>query len=150
MKVILTANIKKLGKVGELVHVKDGFARNFLIPQKKDLRENKKNMEYFEKLKEGIAAKEKIAKEKAENILKTLDNIKIEFQKEADEKDQLYGSVSAKEIQLSLLEKNINIDIDDIQLNEPIKSIGEHFISINPYDDLIKNLKVFVTKTKEI
>ena len=150
MKVILTANIKKLGKVGELVHVKDGFARNFLIPQKKALRENKKNMEYFDKLKEEIAAKEKIAKEKAENILKTLDNIKIEFQKKADEKDQLYGSVSAKEIQLSLLEKNINIDIDDIQLNEPIKSIGEHIISINPYDDLTKNLKVFVTKTKEI
>ena len=57
-------------------------------------------MEYFEKLKEEIAAKEKIAKRKSREILKTLDNIKIEFQKEADEKDQLYGSVSAKEIQL--------------------------------------------------
>ena len=61
MKVILTSNIKKLGKVGDLVLVKDGFARNFLLPQKKALRENKKNMEYFEGLKEEIAAKEKIA-----------------------------------------------------------------------------------------
>ncbi len=150
MKVILTANIKKLGKVGDLVFVKDGFARNYLFPQKKALRENKKNMEYFEVLKEEIAAKEKIAKEKAENILKSLDSIKIEFQKKADEKDQLYGSVSAKEIQTYFLDNKIDINIDDIQINEPIKSIGEHTISINPYDDLSHDLKIFVTKTKEI
>ena len=150
MKVILTANIKKLGKVGELVDVKDGFARNFLFPQKKGLRESKKNMEYFEKLKKEIAAKEKIAKENAENILKKLDSIKIEFHKEADENDQLYGSVTAKEIQSYLLTKDININIDDIQLNESIKSIGEYTIAINPYDDLSKNLKIFVAKTKEI
>ena len=150
MKVILTSNIKKLGKVGDLVFVKDGFARNYLFPQKKALRENKKNMEYFQALKEEIAAKEKIAKEEAENILKSLENIKIEFQKKADEKDQLYGSVSAKEIQTYLLNQDININIDDIQINEPIKSIGEHTISINPYDDLSKDLKIFVTKTKEI
>ena len=150
MKVILTSNIKKLGKVGDLVLVKDGFARNFLFPQKKALRENKKNMEYFEGLKEEIATKEKIAGEEAENILKSLENIKIEFQKKADEKDQLYGSVSAKEIQSYLLNINININIDDIQINEPIKSIGEHTISINPYDDLSKDLKIFVNKTKEI
>ena len=150
MKVILTSNIKKLGKVGDLVLVKDGFARNFLFPQKKALRENKKNMEYFQALKEEIAAKEKIAKEEAENILKSLENIKIEFQKKADEKDQLYGSVSTKEIQTYLLNQDININIDDIQIKEPIKSIGEHTISINPYDDLSKDLKIFVTKTKEI
>ena len=150
MKVILTSNIKKLGKVGDLVLVKDGFARNFLLPQKKALRENKKNMEYFEGLKEEIAAKEKIAKEEAEKILKSLESIKIEFQKKADEKDQLYGSVSVKEIQSYLLNIDININIDDIQINEPIKSIGEHTISINPYDDLSKDLKIFVTKTKEI
>jgi len=149
MKVILTANIKKLGKIGDLVTVKDGFARNYLFAQKKALRENKKNIEYFEKLKKEIAAKEKIARDNVEKILKKLDSIKIVFQKEADENDQLYGSVSAKEIQFYLSEKDININFDDIQINKPIKSIGEHKISINPYDDLSKNIKVFVTKTKE-
>ena len=79
-------------------------------------------------------------------FLKKLDNIKIIFQKEADEKDRLYGSVSAKDIQSYL--KDININIDDIQINDPIKSIGEHTISINPYDDLSKDVKVFVNKTK--
>jgi large subunit ribosomal protein L9 len=150
MKVILTANIKKLGKVGDLVNVKDGFARNYLFPQNIALRENKKNIEYFEKLRGEIAAKEKIARENAKNILKKLDNIKIVFQKEADEKNQLYGSVSAKEIHSFLLEKDIKINIDDIQINEPIKSIGEHTISISPYDDLSKHLNIFVDKTKEI
>ena len=149
MKVILTANIKKLGKVGDLVMVKDGFARNYLFPQKKALRENKKNIEYFEKLKEEISAKENIARENSVNILKKLDDIKILFNKEADENDQLYGSVSAKEIQMYLLEKNIDFNVDDIQIKEQIKSIGEHNISINPYGDLSKNLKVFVTKNEE-
>ena len=148
MKVILTANIKKLGKVGDLVAVKNGFARNYLFPQKKALRKNKKNFEYFEKLKEEIAVQEKINRENAGNILKKLDDIKIVFQKEADEKDQLYGSVSTKEIQSYLLEKDINIKIDDIQIKEPIKSIGKHSIFINPYDDLSKDFKVFVNKTK--
>ena len=148
MKVILTANIKRLGKVGDLVAVKNGFARNYLFPQKKALRENKKNFEYFEKLKEEIVVQEKIARENEVNNLKKLDDIKIVFQKEADEKDQLYGSVSTKEIQSYLLEKDINIKIDDIQINEPIKSIGKHTISINPYVDLSKDLKIFVNKTK--
>ena len=146
MKLILTANIKKLGKIGDLVSVKDGFARNYLFPQKKALRENKKNIEHFEKLKEEISAQEKITRENAENILKKLDDIKIVFQKEADEKDRLYGSVSAKEIQAFL--KDVDINIDDILIHKPIKSIGEHTISINPYDDLSKDLKVFVTKIK--
>ena len=149
MKVILTSNIKKLGKVGDLVNVKDGFARNYLFKQKKALRENKKNMEYFEELKKEIAAKEKIERENANEILNKLDDIKIIFQKEADEKDQLYGSVTAKEIHTFLLEKDISLNIDDIQLKEPIKSIGDHTISIDPYDDLSKKIKVFVTKTKE-
>ena len=150
MKVILTANIKKLGKVGDLVTVKDGFARNYLFSQKKALRKNIKNLEYFEKLKEEITAKEKISRKNAENTLKKLDNIKIVFDKEADEKNQLYGSVSAKEIQSYLLEKDINIDVDDIQINEPIKLIGEHDIIINPYDDLSKHFKVFVNKSKAV
>ena len=150
MKIILTSNIKKLGKVGDLVHVKNGFARNYLFPQKKALRENKKNLEYFEKLKEEIATKEKITRENAENLLKKLDTIKITFQKEADEKDQLYGSLSVKEIQSYLLEKDININVDDIQVKEPIKSIGEHTISINPYDDLSKDMNVLITKSKQL
>ena len=149
MEVILLERIEKIGKLGDVVKVKDGFARNYLLPQKKALRENKKNIEHFEKLKEEISAQEKITRENAENILKKLNDIKIIIQKESDEKDQLYGSVSTKEIYSYLLEKDIKINIDDIQIKESIKSIGEHTITINPYDDLSKHQKVFVIKTKE-
>ena len=146
MKVILIENIKKLGKIGDLVTVKGGFARNYLFPQKKALRENKKNLEHFEKLKEEIAIKEKIARENAEKILKKLEGLKIKFEKESDEKDRLYGSVSATEIKSFL--KDIDIKVDDIQIPKPIKSLGEHAISINPYDNLSIDLKVFVNKIK--
>ena len=146
MKVILIENIKKLGKIGDLVIVKGGFARNYLFPQKKALRENKKNLEHFEKLKEEIAIKEKIAIENAKKTLKKLEDIKIKFEKEADEKDKLYGSVSATEIKSFL--KDIDIKIDDIIIPKPIKSLGEHTISINPYDNLSIDLKVFVNKIK--
>ena len=88
MKVILTSNIKKLGKIGDLVSVKDGYARNFLFPQKKALRENRKNLEYFEKIKEEFKNKEKIKKDKVENLLNKLNDISIMFSKEADEKNR--------------------------------------------------------------
>ena len=116
MKVILTSNIKKLGKVGDLVSVKDGFARNFLFPQKKALRENKKNLEYFEKIKEEVAKKEEILKENANKLLVNLKSIKFEFTKEVDDKEQLYGSISKKEILNFLEENNIKLKSDDIQI----------------------------------
>jgi len=147
MKVILTSNIKKIGKVGDLVYVKDGFARNFLIPQKKALRENKKNLEYFEKIKEEVTKKEEAEKDKAKKIINDLKKIKIEFYKEADEKDQLYGSISKREIQKYLTEKNIDIISDDIQIIEPIKSIGIHKVFINPYEGIKEEIAVQVKKS---
>lgn len=147
MKVILTSNIQKLGKIGDLVSVKDGYARNCLFPQKKALRENRKNLEYFEKIKEEFKNKEKIKKDEAENLLNKLNDISIMFSKEADEKNQLYGAISKKEILNFLTEKEIQFKSDDIQISDPIRSIGEHFISINPYQDLSKKIKVIVKKT---
>ena len=147
MKVILTSNIQKLGKIGDLVSVKDGYARNCLFPQKKALRENRKNLEYFEKIKEEFKNKEKIKKDEAENLLNKLNDISIMFSKEADEKNQLYGAISKKEILNFLTEKEIKFKSDDIQISEPIRSVGEHFISINPYQDISKKIKVIVKKT---
>ena len=147
MKVILTSNIKKLGKIGDLVSVTDGYARNCLLPQKKALRENKKNLEYYEKIKEEIKIKEKVKKDEAENLLNKLIDISIIFSKEADEKNQLYGTISKKEIQNFLAEKEIKFKSDDILILEPIKSVGEHVITINPYQDLSEKIKVVVKKS---
>tara|TARA_B100000700_G_C14591334_1_gene644779 strand:+ start:221 stop:664 length:444 start_codon:yes stop_codon:yes gene_type:complete len=147
MKIILTTNIKKLGKVGDLVNVKDGFARNFLFPHKMALRNNKKNKEYFDKIKEEINTKEKEKEENAKKLLTELKNIKIDFTREADEKDQLYGAVSKKDIQNFLNEKNIKLLSDDIKISNPIRSLGTHIIEVNPYGELKEEIKVLVKKT---
>ena len=146
MKVILTTNIKKLGKVGDLINVKNGFARNFLFPQKKALRNTKNNKEYFDKIRDEINAKEAKNKDNALILLNNLKDLKIEFIKEADENNQLYGAVSKKEIQKFLEEKNIKLLSDDIKILQTIKSLGEHIIEINPYEELVEKIKVFVKK----
>ena len=146
MKVILTTNIKKLGQVGDLINVKNGFARNFLFPQKKALRNTKNNKEYFDKIRDEINVKEAKNKDKALILLNNLKDLKIEFVKEADENNQLYGAVSKKEIQKFLEEKNIKLLSDDIKILQTIKSAGEHIIEINPYEGLIEKIKVFVKK----
>ncbi len=146
MKVILTTNIKKLGKVGDLINVKNGFARNFLFPQKKALRNTRNNKEYFDKIRNEINAKEAKNKDNALILLNNLKDLKIEFIKEADENNQLYGAVSKNEIKNFLEEKNFKLLSDDIKIPQTIKSLGEHIIEINPYEGLIEKIKIFVKK----
>ena len=146
MKVILTTNVKKLGKVGELVNVKDGYARNFLLPKKMALRENKKNLEYYEKIKEEIKINENNKLEQAKQTIENIKKLNIEFSKEADEKGQLYGAISKKEILNFLKENEVKIHSDDIVISEQIRSIGEHEIIVNPYTDIQETIKITVHK----
>ncbi len=146
MKVILTTNIKKLGKIGDIVSVKSGFARNFLFPNNMALRENKKNAEYYEKIKDEMKKNEEIKLKYAKDLIKDINKVNIIFNKEADEKDQLYGSISKKEIVDFLLENNLKVKSDDIIIKSQIKSIGEHLIEINPYEDIKEEFKVTVNK----
>jgi len=125
MKVILTTNIKKLGKVGDLVEVKNGYARNFLFPIKNN--EEKKL-------------------EEAKSIIEKIKNLNVEFSKEADEKDQLYGSISKKEILDQFKENEIVIHSDDIEMKNPIRTLGEHEISVTPYLNITHTLKIKVNK----
>ena len=146
MKVILTTNVKKLGKVGELVNVKDGYARNFLLPKKMALRENKKNLEYYEKIKEEIKINEDNKLQQAKETIENIKKLNIEFSKEADEKGQLYGAISKKEILNFLKDNEVKIHSDDLILSEQIRSIGEHEIIVNPYTDVQETIKILVNK----
>ena len=84
MKVILTTNIKKLGKIGDLVEVKDGYARNFLLPNNMALRENKKNIEHYNKIKEEVEAKELKKLDAAKERIEKIKKLNVQFFKEAD------------------------------------------------------------------
>ena len=146
MKIILTTNVKKLGKIGDKVSVKAGYARNFLFPNKMALRENKKNAVYYEKIKDEMKKNEEIKLNDAKNLMKEIKNLKIVFQKEADEKDQLYGSISKKEIIDFFQNNNLRVKSDDIIIKNQIKSIGEHSIEINPYEGINEEFQVIVSK----
>ncbi len=146
MKVILTTTIKKLGKMGDKVTVKPGFARNYLFPNKMALRENKKNLEYYEKIKDEMEKNENIKLNNAKKLVEDIKKIKITFNKEADEKDQLYGSISKKEIIDYLQNKNFKVKSDDILIKNQIKSIGEHFIQISPYEGISEEYTIIVNK----
>ena len=146
MKVILTTNIKKLGKIGDLVSVKDGYARNFLFPNNMALRENKKNLEYYDKIKEEIKLKEDKKLDSAKDTIEKIKTLNIEFNREADEKDQLYGSISKKEIINYLKENKIVIHSDDITMKNSIRTIGNHEIIVSPYIDISYTIPVKVNK----
>jgi large subunit ribosomal protein L9 len=146
MKVILTTNIKKIGKIGDLVEVKNGYARNFLFPNNMALRDSKKNLEYYNNIKEEIKNKEEKKLEEAKSIIEKIKNLNIEFFKEADEKDQLYGSISKKEILDQFKANDIFIHSDDIEMKNPIKTLGEHEISVSPYLNITHTLKIKVNK----
>ena len=146
MKVILTTTIKKLGKVGDIVTVKPGYARNFLFPNNMALRENKKNIEHYDKIKDEIKIKEEAKLTEARTLLEEIRKIKIHFSREADEKDQLYGSISKKEIIDYLSNNNLKVKSDDLVIKNQIKSIGEHTIEINPYEDIAEEFLIQVNK----
>ncbi len=146
MKVILTTTIKNLGKVGDKVTVKPGYARNYLFPNNMALRENKKNAEYYEKIKDEIEQNEKTKIRDAKSLIENVKKINISFSKEADEKDQLYGSISKKEIIDYLAKEKIKVKSDDLIIKNQIRSIGEHIISINPYAGITEEFTIKVNK----
>lgn len=146
MKVILTTNVKKLGKVGDQVNVKDGFARNFLIPNNMALRDTKSNLNHFEKIKNDINKKENQKKQKALDLIEAVKKIDIKFIKEADDKDQLYGAISKKEIINFFHDKEIKLLSDDIKILQTIRNLGQHSIEVNPYEGITAELEVKVSK----
>ncbi len=146
MKVILTTNIKKLGKIGDIVNVKDGFARNYLFPNNMALRNTDKNSEYYENIKGKMAEKESLKLDEAKKLIREIGKLNFIFNKESDDKDQLYGSISKKEILDYLQNNKIKVKSDDLIIKNPIKSLGDHEIEINPYIDVSAVFKIVVKK----
>ena len=145
MKVILTTNIKKLGKIGETVKVKDGFARNYLFPQKKALFASKENINQVEKIKKDLDKKDLERKKKAQEIYDQINNTNLLFKKLATEKEELYGSVKPSEICEAIKkQKKVEIEPSIIQLNQEIKKLGKFKVKVDLHSELQAELSIIV------
>ena len=150
MDVILIENIEKLGKIGDVVKVKNGYARNYLLPQKKVLRANEENLKFFEEKKSFIESEEKKRKEKSIDIAKKIKDAEFTLIRNASENDQLYGSVTSKDVIKEIKNiKNIDFLNEQINLKKPIKNLGVHKIEISVYTDIKEKILINVAKTKE-
>ena len=147
MEVILLERIEKLGQMGDVVKVKDGFARNFLLPQKKALRASDDNLAYFEKERVTLEANNLEQKKEAEVILKKLDNYNLIVIRQAGETGQLYGSVNANDIKIALGENGFIIEKNQIKLDKPIKELGIHNVSVKLHPEVQAIISVIVSRT---
>ena len=149
MEVILLERIEKVGKLGDVVKVKAGFARNYLLPQNKALRANKENLSIYEKEKEKY---EKLNNEKlsaAEKIAKKMESISINIIKQASDSGQLYGSVSTRDIAEELNNQGHNIEKRQIVLKSVIKNVGQHEVRVVIHPEFIINISVNIARTLE-
>jgi large subunit ribosomal protein L9 len=144
MEVILLERVAKLGQMGDVVRVKEGFARNFLLPKGKALRATKDNRARFETMKTDLEARNLEQRGEAEKVGKKLDGQSFTVLRQASESGQLYGSVSPRDIAALVVEKGFNLDRNQIALNTPIKTIGMHKvpISLHPEVDVTISLAV--------
>ena len=149
MEVILLESFDRLGEIGDIVKVKNGFARNYLIPQKKALRANKENKDKFLKIKNDLLEQNKKKIEESKLILKEIEKKEIIFIRNASDNGQLYGSVSPKDIANYFNEKKISIRPSNINLHSSIKKIGIYDLSIKLHAEVGCNLKINVATSEE-
>jgi large subunit ribosomal protein L9 len=124
LDVILLERVENLGQMGQVVKVRPGFARNFLLPQKKALRATKENLAYFEKQRAQLEAQNLTRKKEAEEVAEKLNGLKVVLIRQAGESGQLYGSVSARDLSEAVTDAGFTITRGQIVLEKPIKTLG--------------------------
>jgi large subunit ribosomal protein L9 len=130
IELILLERVEKLGQMGQLVKVKPGFARNYLLPQKKALRATKENLAYFETQRAQLEATNLQRKSEATEVAATLEGLMVVLVRQAGENGQLYGSVSARDIAEAVTEAGFTIEKRQVVLERPIKNLGMHPVRI--------------------
>ena len=148
MEVILRTDIPKLGKAGDIVKVKDGYARNYLIPKGFAIPANQKNIKALEKQRKIILAKAERERKKLESLAEKLEGITLTIYRKKIDEERIYGSVSALDIVNALKEQGIELDKKYVDLEEPIKSLGSFEVSIKLSSDKVVNIKVEVLEEK--
>jgi large subunit ribosomal protein L9 len=147
MQVILLERITKLGQMGDVVRVRDGFARNYLLPKGKALRATKENRARFEHMKVELEARNLELKSEAEKVGAKLDGQSFTVLRQAAETGQLYGSVSTRDLAALTSEKGFAVDRSQFALNAPIKSIGVHAVPVLLHPEVEISISVTVARS---
>jgi len=146
MEIILREQVEKLGDRGDIVKVKAGYARNFLLPQRKAILVTPHNVRQVEQEKVALVRREAIEKKESELLAQQLSELNLEFSRKVGENEVLYGSVTTMDIVQILLEKGFEIEKRKINLEEPLKSLGKHEVPIKLHREVTALLKIEVLK----
>ena len=149
MQVILLERIVKLGQMGDTVKVRDGYARNYLLPQGKALRANKANLERFERERAQLEARNLERKSEAEAVAAKLDGQDLVVIRSAGETGQLYGSVSTRDIAEGLTKGGFSVSRGQVELRSPIKTIGIHSVLIRLHPEVEVSVTVNVARSED-
>jgi len=149
VQVILLERVEKLGQMGQVVDVRPGYARNFLLPQKKALRATKENLAYFETQKTQLEAQNLARKSEAEQVGQKLDGVTVVIIRQAGESGQLYGSVSARDISQAVTEAGFTIARAQVVQERAIKTLGLHKTRVILHPEVSVNVTVNVAQSPE-
>ncbi len=149
MEVILLERVHRLGQMGEIVRVKDGFARNFLLPRGKALRATEENRARFETMKSELAARSLALKGEAAQVAVTLDGKSFTVLRQASEAGQLFGSVSPRDLVGLIATAGFSVNRSQIALNTPIKTIGKHNVPLSLHPEIETSITVIVARNND-
>jgi large subunit ribosomal protein L9 len=149
MEVILLERVEKLGQMGDVVNVKPGFARNFLLPRNKALRATKENRENFENQRQQLEAENLTRKAEAEKISEKLDGMRIGMIRSAGESGQLYGSVTSRDIAEGVTEGGVTITRNQVMMEHPIKMLGLHEMRVSLHPEVAVTVVINVARSQE-
>lgn len=149
MEIILLERIEKLGQMGEIVKVKDGYARNFLLPQKRALRATEENKSRFETQRVQLEAHNLERREEAKVIADKLDGTRYVVLRQASDTGQLYGSVSGRDIAQAVVDAGFTIEKRQVNLTAPIKTLGVHEVRIDLHPEVSASVSVNVARSEE-
>jgi large subunit ribosomal protein L9 len=149
MEVILLERIEKLGQMGDVVNVKPGFARNFLLPKSKALRKTKQNLEHFEKQKAQLEADSLTNKKDASEVGTKLEGLTVTIIRAAGESGQLYGSVTSRDISEAVSKKGIKISKQQITLDRALKTLGLEPIRVTLHPEISVEIVANIARTDE-
>ena len=147
MKVILLERVERLGALGDLVTVKDGFARNFLLPQSKALRANAANLKVFEGMRHDVEARNAQARAAAEKAGGRIDGVVYVMIRQAGETGQLYGSVSGRDVAAAVNAEGGKIDRAMVVLDRPIKTLGVHEVKVRLHAEVAVTVKINIARS---